>query len=78
MQADILEQEIYDISSKLLEALLCDHATGKNIVWADGEYVLLGEGFSASDEITLGKITGKNAHVIKPRFAKAALAQTLA
>ena len=60
----------------VLEALIRDHATGKNIVWADGEYVFLGGGFSASDEITLAKITGANAHVIKPRFAKAALAQS--
>ena len=60
----------------VLEALLYDHATGKNIVWADGEYVLLGGGYAPSDEITLAKITGANAHVIKPRFAKAALAQS--
>lgn len=55
---------------EVLETLLRDRTTGKNIVWADDEYEELGEGYLGADEITLEKITGTNSGVIKPRIAK--------
>lgn len=55
---------------EVLETLLRDRTTGKNIVWADNEYEELGEGYLGADEITLEKITGTNSGVIKPRIAK--------
>lgn len=54
----------------ILETLLCDRTTGRNIIWADNEYEALGEGYMSDDEITVEKITGTNSGVIKPRIAK--------
>ncbi|WP_322290541.1 Eco57I restriction-modification methylase domain-containing protein [Paratractidigestivibacter sp.] len=55
----------------VLETLLLDRTTGRNIVWADDEYVHLGEGFGGDDEVTLARITGEHAHLIKLRTEKA-------
>lgn len=54
----------------ILETLLRDRTTGKNIIWASDEYESLGEGFSSDDEITSEKIAGQNLEVIKPRTEK--------
>lgn len=54
----------------ILETLLSDRTTGLNIIWASGEYEALGDGYAADDQITVDKITGQNAGVIKPRVAK--------
>ena len=54
----------------ILEILLCDRTTGRNIIWADNEYEALGDGYMGDDEITVEKITGANSGVIKPRIAK--------
>lgn len=54
----------------ILETLLRDRTTGKNIIWASDEYESLGEGFSSDDEITSEKIAGQNLGVIKPRTEK--------
>ena len=54
----------------VLETLLCDRTTGRNIIWVDNEYEALGDGYMGDDEITVEKITGTNSGVIKPRIAK--------
>lgn len=56
--------------ARVLETLLCDRTTGKNIIWADGEYERLGDGYRGDDEITVGRITGMSSGVIKPRVSK--------
>lgn len=56
--------------SFILETLLCDRTTGRNIIWADNEYEALGEGYMGDEEITVEKITGMNSGIIKPRIAK--------
>lgn len=56
--------------TRILETLLCDRTTGRNIIWADNEYEALGEGYLGDDEICVEKITGLNSGVIKPRIAK--------
>lgn len=50
--------------------LLRDQTTGKNIIWADHEYEHFGEGYAASDEITLGRIRYGHGEIVKPRFTK--------
>ena len=60
----------------VLETLLADRTTGKNIIWADNEYEGLGEGYAGADEITVARITGANSGVIKPRIAKEAERQS--
>lgn len=64
-------------SLSILETLLCDRTTGRNIVWADNEYEALGDGYMGDDEITVEKITGPNVNVIRPRIAKAVEQQSL-
>lgn len=56
--------------TSILETLLRDRTTGRNIIWADNEYEALGDGYMGDDEITVEKITGLNSGVIKPRIAK--------
>ena len=56
--------------TRILEILLQDRTTGRNIIWADNEYEALGEGYMGDDEITVEKITGLSSGVIKPRIAK--------
>lgn len=64
-------------SLSILETLLCDRTTGRNIIWADNEYEALGDGYKGDDEITAEKITGPNVNVIRPRIAKAVEQQSL-
>lgn len=54
----------------ILETLLSDRTTGRNIIWADNEYEALGEGYMGDDEITIEKITGTNSGIIRLRVAK--------
>ena len=68
---DVLEQDICDQSPFLLETLLQDKTTGKNILWACGDYERLGSAYAAEKEILPALITGKNTTVIQPRVAKA-------
>lgn len=57
--------------TSVLETLLRDCTTGKNIIWADDEYEALGDQYLSHNEITIPKISGTNSGVIKPRTAKA-------
>ena len=56
----------------VLETLLRDRTTGKNIVWAGNEYEPLGDGYGPDDEITVDKVTGRQGGVVMPRIAKEA------
>lgn len=67
---DVNETKLSMTSPGLLEALLTDRSTGKNIIWATDNYVHLGPGFAAPEEIRVDSITGVNAEVIQPRVAK--------
>lgn len=44
----------------VLETLLADRTTGRNIIWADAEYKQLGEGYAPEDEITCEAIADTN------------------
>lgn len=68
---DILEQDIADFSLELLNTLLKDKTTGKNIVWATDNYVGLGEMYYPDQEITPDLIVGNYTNVIQPRTSKA-------
>lgn len=63
--------------ANVLETLLKDKTTERNIIWADSEYEALGCGYHSDDEITVERITGKNAGIIKPRIAKAQQRQSI-
>ena len=61
---DILEN---DFAPEVLEQLLRDHTTGKNIFWATNDYEERGKGYQYADEILSKLITGENGKVIMPR-----------
>ena len=69
-RVDIKENRILDLSKEILEILLIDRTTGKNIIWATDNYKKNGKGYGEKDKITVEKITGYNGNVIKPRTKK--------
>ena len=60
----------------VLETLLRDCTTGRNIVWAGNEYESLGVGYGADAEIAVDKVTGRQGGVVTPRIAKEAERQS--
>lgn len=56
--------------TRILETLLSDRTTGRNIIWADNEDEALGDGYMGDNEITVEKITGLSSGIIRPRIAK--------
>lgn len=69
-RVDIKENYIYSLDDKLLEILLRDHSSCKNIIWATDNYKSRGNGYQEYENITLKSITGRNGLVIKPRVEK--------
>ena len=70
-QIDILEDDIAKIDPALLELLLKDKTTKKNIMWCTKDYESYGPEFGEQKEIKVDLITGKHFSVIQPRAAKA-------
>lgn len=76
---EVTKQEAVSISDDieryaalgLLDLLLKERTTGKNIAWASSSYEQHGKGFNPEDEITSNKITGKHAGLIQARAEKA-------
>lgn len=77
VDVDVLEEEIKSYNPLLLERLLRDKTTGKNIIWATDDYAERGEGFGFSDEIASERVTGEYARLIQPRITKSKENQTL-
>lgn len=67
---DIIENTLTKEHPLLLEQLLRDRSTGKNIFWATDSYENLGDGYQYADEITPERITGSHGDVIRPRALK--------
>lgn len=57
-------------SNRVLEILLIDRTTNRNILWATEDYEYLGEQYNSRFPIEIYLITGKNSNLIKPRIAK--------
>ena len=55
----------------VLEPLLADRTTGRNILWATDAYAELGRRFARNEEITVDIITGDFAGIIRTRTRKA-------
>ena len=68
IQNDLLNLHRLD----LLDRLLADQTTGKNILWAADAYSSFGAGYARDGAITPELITGPNAGVIRTRAQKAA------
>lgn len=67
---DILENDILEKYPEVLQILLRDHTTQKNIFWATENYSHLGDEYSSNNEIKSELITGENGNIIMPRVHK--------
>lgn len=67
---DIKEENLLLIDVQILNILLFDHSSKKNIIWATDNYKQYGNRFNFNDEITIEKITGNYKEIIKPRSKK--------
>lgn len=67
---DSKENELFELYPEVLNILLFDFTTEKNIVWATDNYRKKGVGYSEKDYIMPALITGKHSNVIKPRVEK--------
>lgn len=75
-QQDINENEILCLGADVLQELLIDRTTGKNIFWATSDYEHLGAGYGCNDPILPESITGENYRVVMPRVLKSKEQQT--
>ena len=73
---DIREDDLLALSSEVLDTLLRDHTTGKNIFWATHDYEALGSEYGYHSEILPRLITGERGMVIRPRVLKSKENQT--
>ena len=56
---DIREDDLLALSAEVLDTLLRDHTTGKNIFWATHDYEALGSEYDYHSEILPRLITGE-------------------
>lgn len=57
-------------SREVLEALLIDRTTNRNIIWGTDDYEILGKEYYSHYPIRFNLITGRNSNVIQPRILK--------
>jgi len=69
-KVDIFENLLLDNYPGVLEILLIDRTTGKNIIWATDNYSKLGKGYKDTDRIEIKLITGTMGKTIRPRVNK--------
>ena len=55
---------------EILEILLTDRTTNRNIIWATSDYEFLGKEYHSHFPILIGLISNKNSDIIKPRVFK--------
>ena len=67
---DIREDNLLALSAEVLDTLLCDHTTGRNIFWATHDYEALGSEYDYHSEILPHLITGEHGMIIRPRVLK--------
>ena len=57
-------------SKKVLETLLIDRTTNRNIIWGTDDYENLGKEYNSHFPILFYLITGGNSNIIQPRILK--------
>lgn len=67
---DIIEEEIINISEELINILLKDRTTKKNICWATNYYISYGKEYYPHKPILKRLITGYNSKILLPRVKK--------
>lgn len=76
LSVDIREDDLRELSAEVLDTLLRDHTTGRNIVWTTHDYESLGSMYDYHSEILPDLITGERGMVIRPRVLKSKEEQT--
>lgn len=67
---DIFENDITKIGMDILEILLFDRTTKRNIIWATSDYEMYGEEYNSRFPITVNLISNINSNIIQPRVKK--------
>lgn len=67
---DIKEDNLINADYELLDILLKDRTSGKNILWGTDIYSTHGRGFQSSDYMSVEKVTGFYGEIIRPRVKK--------
>ncbi|HAT82653.1 MAG TPA: restriction endonuclease subunit M [Eubacterium sp.] len=67
---DVLENDIAKYDKRLLDLLLIDKTTKRNIVWATDDYSYMGEEYQPDCEMLPELVTGENYLLVQPRVAK--------
>ncbi len=67
---DIKENRLVDLNNTLLDILLKDNTTKKNLIWATDTYEKKGYAYSFDSYMQADLITGYHGNVIKPRVEK--------
>ena len=76
MPENMVDIQENDFSPEILVQLLCDHTTGRNILWCTHDYTSKGKGYQYVDEIRREQITGTHGAMIKPRVLKSKTEQS--
>ena len=69
-EVDILENDLREQYPEVLDILLRDHTTQKNIFWATDNYQYIGKDYDFASPILPELITGEHGNVIMPRVKK--------
>lgn len=72
---DVKENDLLKIDKSLLNILLKDRTTDRNIIWATDNYIKYGPEYFPNQPITIDLITGYKGNVIRPRVAKSKIEQ---
>lgn len=64
------EKDIVKKYPGILEILLIDRTTGKNILWGTSNYSRFGKGFAMDDYLPFKQLTNSSKEIIKPRILK--------
>ena len=70
LNIDIKENDIIAFHPQIMDIILSDRTTNRNIVWATDDYEDLGDFYKAECEITLNSIIGDDCNIIRPRITK--------
>lgn len=73
---DLSETTLLEQNPKILDILLFDHTTKKNIIWATDNYKRKGKPYYKEMQILPELITKKNSNLIKPRVDKSKTEQS--
>ena len=76
-RVDVSEADIHSMGADILDILLFDRTTRRNIIWATCDYENYGSDYNAKCPISAKVILGHNSEIIQPRATKAKDSQLL-